>query len=147
MGRKIKRVDLAFDWPIGKIWSGYLFQTCIDSCEDCHKAGDLMGYKRIQGSNCPDYPKFDPPSGTGYQLWETISEGSPISPVFETPEELAQWLYINNVSSFGDQTCTYEQWLSFIKGIGWAPSMIIDSSGLHSGVSYAAELERKLNNE
>lgn len=34
----------------------------------------------------------DPPFGEGYQLWETFSEGSPISPVFKTPEELADWL-------------------------------------------------------
>ena len=28
----------------------------------------------------------------GYQLWETVSEGSPISPVFKTFKELCVWL-------------------------------------------------------
>lgn len=41
-------------------------------------------------------------------IYETCSEGSPISPAFETPEELARWLTDN---SFGSMTATYEQWL------------------------------------
>lgn len=33
-----------------------------------------------------------PPSGEGWQLWETVSEGSPISPVFKSREELVRHL-------------------------------------------------------
>lgn len=33
----------------------------------------------------------NPPSGEGWQIWETVSEGSPITPVFATAEELADW--------------------------------------------------------
>jgi len=133
MGREIKRVKLDFDWPINKIWAGYLMTTCIDSCEDCKLAGDLMGYKR-KDTGCPSYPEFGPPSGDGYQLWETTTEGSPMSPVFKTHEELAEWLEANKASSFASMTCSYDQWLEFIKGPGWAPSMIMDKDGLHSGV-------------
>ena len=34
------------------------------------------------------------PEGTpyGWQMYETVSEGSPISPIFRTKEELADWL-------------------------------------------------------
>jgi hypothetical protein len=77
---------------------------------------------------------IDPPKGPGFQMWETTSEGSPISPVFETPEELAHWLADNSASSFGDRTCTYEEWLNFIKGSGWAVSAVGTKSGLVSGV-------------
>ena len=35
------------------------------------------------------WPMAEPPTGDGYQIWETV-KGSPISPVFATPEELAQ---------------------------------------------------------
>lgn len=44
---------------------------------------------------CPILPFIDPPKGEGFQLWETITEGSPLSPVFDTPEELTKWLADN----------------------------------------------------
>lgn len=28
MGREIKRVPLDFDWPIEKVWPGYMFSLC-----------------------------------------------------------------------------------------------------------------------
>ncbi len=34
----------------------------------------------------------DPPTGEGWQLWETTSEGSPISPVFTTRERFVDYL-------------------------------------------------------
>lgn len=34
---------------------------------------------------------YEPPKGKGWQLWETVSEGSPMSPVFKTADELAEW--------------------------------------------------------
>ena len=37
----------------------------------------------------------EPPIGEGYQCWETVSEGSPISPVFKTLDKLCQWLANN----------------------------------------------------
>lgn len=76
----------------------------------------------------------EPPAGNGWQMWETVSEGSPVSPVKESPEALARWLAENKASSFGSMTATYEQWLSMIKE-GWAPSaMLVPGKGLVSGV-------------
>ena len=41
---------------------------------------------------CPDFEPFlGPPKGEGFQLWETTTEGSPVSPVFETLDELCEW--------------------------------------------------------
>jgi len=71
-------------------------------------------------------------------MWETTSEGSPISPVFGTPEALAHWLADNGASSFGSQEATYEEWLKMI-GVGWAPSgASIDGGPLISGVAAIA---------
>lgn len=50
------------------------------------------------------------------------------------PEELAEWLEANKVSSFGSITCSYDQWLEFIKGPGWAVFAIIEDGKLRSGV-------------
>ena len=34
---------------------------------------------------------FEPPEGPGYQLWENITEGGPISPDFESMDALVKW--------------------------------------------------------
>jgi hypothetical protein len=61
----------------------------------------------------PDWPAE---KRTHYQMYETCTEGTPISPVMETPEALAQWLVDNEASSFANMTATYEQWLTVCKG-------------------------------
>ena len=143
MGREIKRVPLDFDWPIGKIWPGYMISLCLasdENCEQCKKFAKIINLPMTK-SDCPELPMLEPPTGEGYQLWETTTEGSPQSPVFATPEELAQWLVDNNASTFGCQTTTYENWLKFIKGPGWAMTMVVDSGVMMSGVDYIAEKE------
>lgn len=76
---------------------------------------------------------------THYQMYETTSEGTPISPVMESPEDLARWLADNEACAFGRETASYEAWLSVCKG-AWAPSMVWDAQGgLRSGVSATVE--------
>ena len=76
---------------------------------------------------------------THWQMYEDTTEGTPISPVCTTPEELAHWLADNGASSFGDSTATYDQWLAMIRQ-GWAPSMVMEGGkGLRSGVEFASE--------
>ena len=74
-------------------------------------------------------------------MWETTSEGSPISPVFPTPQALARWLADSGASSFGAQTATYETWLAMIERTGWAPSMIVAGGVVKSGVEFVAQSE------
>lgn len=63
----------------------------------------------------------EPPTGDGWQLWETVSEGSPISPVFATPERLARWL---SSPAAGREQRNYDTALKWITGSGWAMSMM-----------------------
>ena len=87
------------------------------------------------------WKKIDPPKGDGFQMWETTSEGSPISPVFATAEELARWLADTEASTFGGMTATYEQWLDMC-GRGWAPDAIMTpETGFTSGVAGLAGLD------
>jgi len=58
---------------------------------------------------CEDWKNYDPPTGEGYQLWETTSEGSPISPVFETLDDLCAWAE-ENASTFGSFRTSKEEW-------------------------------------
>ena len=102
-------------------------------CSCCHGEGALWPeekYRKLQ----EEWQPIEPPEGEGYQLWSTTTEGTPMSPVFETPEKLAKWLAETGASSFGSHTQTYEQWLRFIKGPGWAMSAVADNSGIRSGV-------------
>lgn len=102
-------------------------------CEHCKGEGTIWRTPEDE-VNAEKWEPTDPPSGNWYQVWETTSEGSPISPAFETPEELARWLADNGASSFGGQTETYETWLEFIKGPGWAVSMVAHNGKMESGV-------------
>ena len=79
---------------------------------------------------------------THWQMYETTSEGTPISPVMETPEELARWLADNKASAFAGDTATYEQWLSVILG-GSAPSVVIVNGVMESGVAAVARHRQK----
>ena len=82
------------------------------------------------------WERVEPPTGEGYQLWETVSEGSPISPVFSTPEALADWLTFNPEYQWrrNDEGTTREQWLAFIKGPGWALSGVSVGGQFMTGV-------------
>lgn len=60
--------------------------------------------------------EHEPPTGEGWQMWETTSEGSPMSPVFKTPEELARWLADTKASIFGSNALDYAGWMRQITG-------------------------------
>ncbi len=84
-----------------------------------------------------DYmPEWNEDEKTHYQMYENTSEGTPISPVMESPEKLARWLADNNASAFGSSTATYEQWLNTIRA-GFAPSAIMVNGVMDSGVAHA----------
>jgi hypothetical protein len=209
MGREVKRVALDFDWPISRVWVGFV-NPHYRECDDCEAGWSrthdriakyirpliwdrdlkddpmmrrvaefltgrpyeygLFGYDSIAASNavdkighlaglpddwrtCPTcggdgihpgvrvayeaWEEYEPPAGDGWQMWETTSEGSPISPVCESPEALARWLADNRASTFGADTATYEQWLAMI-GRGWAMSAVLHDGVMESGVSFAA---------
>lgn len=153
MGREVKRVALDFDWPVGTIWPGYMARVCDEEiaycvgrkseaardwhaiCAMCRHAGRLAK-RPITVGGCPNW-RHEPPDGPGWQMWETTTEGSPISPVMESPEALADWLVEHNASASGDSTATREQWLAMIR-VGWAPSFVADSDGVRSGVADCA---------
>lgn len=81
-------------------------------------------------------PDWDKSERAHFMMYEDVSEGTPISPPFSTPEELAKWLNDTGASAFADITATYDQWLSMIKGSGSAPGMIIQNGIMESGVGF-----------
>jgi len=90
-------------------------------CEHCKGEGCLWRdeeHKRLH----EEWSGTGPPEGPAYQVWETVSEGSPVSPAFISPSDLAQWMVENDDSITKDMT--YEQWMKFITDVQWAPSMV-----------------------
>lgn len=61
-----------------------------------------------------NFKPTEPPDGPGYQLWQTISEGGPCSPVFETKDELAGWLSANDTSILAGKSPA--EWMEILNG-------------------------------
>lgn len=55
------------------------------------------------------WEKTEPPTGDGFQLWETTSEGSPVSPVFASIEALCEWC-ADNAATFGSFKASADEW-------------------------------------
>ena len=142
MGREVKRVSLDFDWPLRKIWIGYDLDNpcCKYFKEDCNKCKEFTKIAKVE--DCPSNHEIEPPKGEAYQIWETVSEGSPITPPFKTPEELAKYCADNNVSSFGEMTEDYETWLNWITKSAWAPSCIMIGGVMKSGIKAFSDEEK-----
>lgn len=102
------------------------------SCAACDGHGDTG--TEAQREAVENWTGEEPPTGEAWQMWETVSEGSPISPPFATAEELARWLGQHKRSDG-----TEAQWLAMIKGGGWAMSGVIDNGRLMTGVEFAAD--------
>jgi hypothetical protein len=121
------------DWEAGKR-SDY-----FDASE--HEA-DLQFWEWDGGPPDREYYRPDWPeeSRTYIQLYETVSEGTPLSPPMESEEALAAWLADNNPWC-ADEPLSYGQWLAFVKQ-GWAPSMVFVGGELMSGVQAASVLQK-----
>jgi hypothetical protein len=110
-----------------------------DTCPTCQGHASIEKYEG-QRAEAEAWEPTDPPEGEGWQLWETVSEGSPISPVFATAEELASWMsspaYTWGAVKEDADRPTYETALRFIQE-GWAPSFVGTAhTGLVSGVEW-----------
>jgi hypothetical protein len=114
MGRQIRRVPL--DWLHPKDEDGEYIPLLDESFSEAlakfeaeerlweagtHEFQTKYGYKKEEFENfgevdapkpTPDRyrPDWKPGEATGFQLYQTVDEGAPISPVFATAEELIQ---------------------------------------------------------
>ena len=104
------------------------------TCSHCGGEGTIWPSDDAK-TTYESWERTEPPTGDGYQIWQTVSEGSPITPVFATPEELATYAAARPWG--GDCGTTYDQWLASVRGPGWAMSMAIVDGALMSGVQAA----------
>lgn len=124
MGRELKRVPMNFNYQKHSVWYGFYLEvsTCMGDkhCEQCREMARIKEIP-MTSYGCPDYDKYlaeplgklkellAPPAGDGYQLWETTSEGSPVSPVFATLDELCEWCE-KNATTFGSWKASKSEW-------------------------------------
>lgn len=93
-------------------------------CPDCTGQGSNEAWPG-QREEAEAWVPSGPPTGEGWQLWNTTTEGHPMTPVFASAEELAQHCATVGVSWFGHTTATAEQWLRSFKGDGLTGAMVI----------------------
>jgi hypothetical protein len=118
VGREVRRV--AADWR--------------------HPLGENGKFQPIHAGEMPNWKVNQ---ATHYQMYETYTAGTPISPVMEYPEALARWLVANKASAFGYETACYEAWLQVCRGDA-ACAFAIDKKGkIVSGVEHAYQERKK----
>lgn len=99
-------------------------------CPTCKGHGSIEKYEG-QRAEAEAWEPTDPPKGDGWQLWETVTEGSPISPVFATADGLAGWM---SDPERGDRWVPGDVARKFIDD-GWAPTGVVTPGrGYSSGV-------------
>lgn len=78
-------------------------------------------------------PEWDKKDMTWFQIYETVSEGTPVTPPFETKEELIDYLVENGdfwCQSRGSVAPTRNQAEGLVNG-GWAPSGMMMNGVMH----------------
>lgn len=91
-------------------------------CAACDGHGSTERYPG-QRAEAEAWEPAEIPVGDGWQLWQTVSEGGPVSPVFATDEELARWMVANRGAlNPGDRSISFDTALRWLRGPGWAVS-------------------------
>jgi hypothetical protein len=89
---------------------------------------EWSGKRPVAEDYMPDWPEAE---RTHWQLYEHVSEGTPMSPPMDSPETLAAYL----ADFETHDKLPYETWLGMIRK-GWAPSGVIDNGVMRSGVEF-----------
>ena len=112
MGREVRMVPAGWEHP--RDARGYIplsktaMMGLIPKCQRTH----VQMYETSSGIMLGDGPR---------------GRGTPISPEFATPEELARWLTDNRASWHGSRGGSYEQWLAVIVGRRF---IVADTTGM-----------------
>lgn len=159
MGREIRMVIPNWEHPKERTHRGEEFQPLYDRSFAAACLEWKAGYAKWEAGERPDYctkptlefweyegsppdreryrPEWAESEMTWFQFYETVSEGTPLSPPFPTKEGLANWLAANGdywSQRRGDPLHSFDYWMKFI-GAGWAPSFVVTAGqGIQDGV-------------
>lgn len=145
MGREVRKVPPNWEHPKTKLYAdGYGYQPMYDRTFAAAVAEWKAGFAKWEEGNRPEdcedeyweyegappereyYRPWSDEEATWFQVWETVSEGTPVTPPFATREELVAHLVANGDDwdqKRGDGGWSRAAAEKFV-GEGWAPSMI-----------------------
>lgn len=114
-----------------------------DYCTDDFRSLEFWEWR----GDPPDRAYYRPwkdEEATWFQLWQTVSEGSPVSPPFATREELAA--YLAEHGDYWDQRRGEGGWGkdaadAFVK-VGWAPSLASRDGQIIESRDFPLEMEK-----
>lgn len=106
-------------------------------CQTCDGHAGLEAYEG-QRAEAEAWEPTEPPTGEGWQLWETVSEGSPVTPVFSARLGLINFL---STSHYSSSPLTYDEAEGLVDA-GWVPSLIATRNGVIRGEKSEGEFAR-----
>lgn len=117
MGRAVRMVVADWDHPRDK--DGQLIPMHEAFPYNANEVAEGLRDGWLSGNppfyNVPVMPQWPAHLRTYFQMYEDTSEGTPISPAFESAEDLARWLTDNRASFFGGEPTSYDHWLAIIQ--------------------------------
>jgi len=139
MSREIRRVPLTWEHPCDAL-GHYIPMTIAfpynaDEIAEGLRDGWLTGGPPNYGLDV--MPQWWHGEATAWQLYETTSEGTPLSPVCATAEDLVIWLMKPQAIGVGGApvAMTREGAEKFVE-VGWSPTMIGVGGRLMSGLEW-----------
>jgi hypothetical protein len=106
-------------------------------CPTCKGSGNVGTPEQRAAEEA--WEPTEPPTGEGWQMWETVSEGSPISPVFPDREGLVNWLTTDYRQVGSERPLTRAQAEAFVdEGSSFGTGATIQT-GPHTAVQLSGE--------
>lgn len=108
-----------------------------DYCTGDSRNMEFWEWDGMPPSDREYYRPWADDEATWFQVWETVSEGTPVSPPFATRKELIEYLVANGDfwdQKRGDNPASRAAYEKFVFGDGWAPSLVFDGTNVMSGV-------------
>lgn len=105
--------------------------------KDLQEALDYYGSAPDAADYVPDWPESE---ATWFQVYQTVSEGSPVTPPFATREELVEYLVKHGdfwAQQRGEGGCSRRAAEAFVMGDGYVPSMVVENGKITSGIEIA----------
>ena len=81
-------------------------------CGTCNGRGHMWPEEKFEDLY-QEWESIDPPKGEGFQLWQTTSEGSPATPVFETLADLCIYA-AEHCTTFASHKATKDKWMEML---------------------------------
>ena len=160
MGREVRRVPPSWQHPCDERGLVPMFDEHIDDALeewladlDRVRRGDWTDYERGLYPTLADWLSDNPAprkeyyrpwredEATWYQVWENVTEGTPISPAFATREELIEYLVEGGDDwdrARGRRGYPREAATAFVNA-GWAPSFVVTAAAVLCGIEAAKD--------